>query len=180
MSWSSSALGIRPNASSTRQTVCYLVTPSPQNVVFYPFSFLSLAHSSARDHSATPLLSYSSALFSKNTGGGYTLRNSPPVFKRLRTLAPLAPNRLFEGSDFCEGAWLALSLPAVAGCLRLQARWSPVDAPLARRCFSTGNALDLFSIHVLTRLFSSQPGGTPTPSARFAFPANFLSVPRYL
>jgi hypothetical protein len=86
MVWPSSAQGIRPYASRTSQTVCIVVTPSPENSIFWPLCFQSLAHSFAGVFSTTPLQSYSSALFAKNTGGGYTLTNSPHVFKGLRTL----------------------------------------------------------------------------------------------
>ena len=49
-------------------------------------SFLSLPHSFAESFSTTPLQSYSSALFAQNTGGGYTPRIPPHVFKGLRAL----------------------------------------------------------------------------------------------
>ena len=84
-----SALGNCPYAPPTRQTVCIVVTPTPQNSIFCPLCFQSLAHSFAGVFSTTPLQSYSSALFAKNTGGGYTLTNSPHVFKGLRTLQVL-------------------------------------------------------------------------------------------
>jgi len=88
MVWSSSAQSNRPYAPPTLQTVCKLVTPSSQNVVFCSFSFQSLAHSFAGAYSTTPLPSYSSALFAQNTGGGYIPPNLPFVFKSFRTLTP--------------------------------------------------------------------------------------------
>jgi catechol 2,3-dioxygenase-like lactoylglutathione lyase family enzyme len=112
MVWSSSAQGIRPYAPSTRQTVCKLVTPTPENSIFCPLCFQSLTHSFAGVFSTTPLQSYSSALFAQNTGGGYTLQDLLFIFKGLRTLAPngqregvtrLAPRSLFEGSRLYEG-----------------------------------------------------------------------------
>ena len=102
MVWLSSAQGIRPYAPPTSQTVHKIVTQSRENRVFCPFSFQSLAHSFAGAHSTTPLQSYSSALFSKNTGGRYPSHDLPLVFRDLRTLAPLAPNSLSEGSGVCE------------------------------------------------------------------------------
>src|SRR5579864_2565568 len=89
MVWPSSAQGIRPYASRTSQTVCIVVTPSPENSIFWPLCFQSLAHSFAGVFSTTPLQSYSSALFAQNTGGGYTPQNLPLVFKDLRTLQNL-------------------------------------------------------------------------------------------
>src|SRR6266852_4633040 len=91
MVWSSFALGKRPYVSPTRQTVSKLVTSSSQNVHFYPFSFQSLAHSSVQSRSTTSLQSYSSALFGKNTGGGYTPQNQWFVFSGLPTLQGLEP-----------------------------------------------------------------------------------------
>ena len=86
----------------TFQTVCKLVTSNSQSAVFCSLSFQSLAHSLVRAHSATPLQSYCSALFAKNTGGGYPPQNLPRVFKGLRTFTPLAPSRLYEGSGLCK------------------------------------------------------------------------------
>ncbi len=135
MFWSSSALGIRPNAPSTRQAVCKLVTTSPQNVVFYPSSLQSLAHSFAHKNLTTPLQSYCSALFSKNTGGGYTPKNLPLVFKHFRTLT--------------TGPLWSLH--------------SPVLVPLERRCFPMENGLYLFARHLAAGLYPSQGEGVHTP-----------------
>jgi hypothetical protein len=83
-----SAQGNCPYAPSTRQTVCIVVTPSPENGGFCSLCFQSITHSFAGVFSTTPLQSYCSALFAQNTGGGYTPQNLPLVFKGLRTLAP--------------------------------------------------------------------------------------------
>jgi hypothetical protein len=84
-----SAQGNHPYTPLSRQTVCIVVTPSPEKGIFCSLCFQSLTHSFAGVFSTTPLQSYSSALFAKNTGGGYTLTNSPHVFKGLRTLQVL-------------------------------------------------------------------------------------------
>jgi hypothetical protein len=94
MVWSSSAQGNRPYAPSTRQIVCIVVTPRPENGIFCSLCFQSLAHSFAGVFSTTPLQSYCSALFAKNTGGGYTPHNLLRVFKHLRTLAPIQAARM--------------------------------------------------------------------------------------
>src|SRR4029077_14898940 len=90
MVWSSSAQGIRPYAPSTRQTVCIVVTPSPENGIFCSLCFQSLTHCFAGVFSTTPLQSYSSALFAQNTGGGYIPLYRSFVFKALRTFTPSA------------------------------------------------------------------------------------------
>jgi hypothetical protein len=87
MVWPSPAQGIRPYAPRTGQIVYIVVTPSLGNSIFCSLCFQSLAHSFAASFFATPLQSAFSALFAKNTGGGYTPQNSPHVFKDLRTLA---------------------------------------------------------------------------------------------
>jgi hypothetical protein len=86
MVWTSSAQGIRPYAPLTRQTVCIVVTPTPEYIIFCPLCFQSLAHSFENGISAILLESCLSALFAQNTGGGYTPPISPHLFKRLRTL----------------------------------------------------------------------------------------------
>src|SRR4029077_6919566 len=99
MVWSCSAQGFRPYAPSTRQTVCIVVTPSPENGIFCSLCFQSLTHSFAGVFSTTPLQSYSSALFAKNTGGGYTPCNLPLVFNRLKTLAAPPSLRVVAASS---------------------------------------------------------------------------------
>ena len=89
-----SALGIGPYAPPTRQAIYKLVTPSPENHVSYPPYFQSLAHSFGNEISATLLFSKVSALFSKNTGGGYPRQDLPLLSKDLRTFTP---RRLCEG-----------------------------------------------------------------------------------
>src|SRR5579863_4709225 len=81
-----SAQGTRPYAPPARQTICKLVTPNSQNVVFCSLSFQSLAHSFTGAYSTTPLQSYCSALFAENTGGRYHPHDLPLIFKNLRTL----------------------------------------------------------------------------------------------
>jgi len=103
-----SSLGIGPCAPPTTQAVRKLVTPRPQNAIFYPSSFQSLAHSFENENFTTRLLSEGSALFVQNTGGRYLSHDLPLVFKDLRTLAPngeregvarLASKSLFEASS---------------------------------------------------------------------------------
>src|SRR5579864_1176962 len=86
MVWLSPAQGNRPYAPRTGQTVCIVVTPYPENGIFCSLCFQYLTHSFAGVFSTTPLQSYCSTLFAKNTGGGYTPPSLPLVFKRLRTL----------------------------------------------------------------------------------------------
>jgi len=57
-------------------------------------SFHTLANSFAQAHSTTPLQSIRSALFSKNTGGGYIPQNLLRVFKHLQTVAPIHAARM--------------------------------------------------------------------------------------
>ena len=86
MVWLSSAQGIRPYAPPTPQTVCIVVSPTPENSIFCPLCFQSLAHSFGNGISATLLFSQASALFTQNTGGRYHPHDLPLVFKDLRTL----------------------------------------------------------------------------------------------
>jgi len=156
MFWSSSALGIRPNASSTGQAVCIQVTPSPENGIFCSLCFQSLTHSFARVFSTTPLQSCSSTLFAKNTGGGYIPPNLLFVFKGFRTLQNSACPKLAHRSSLARS------------CTRQAAEAGrPVVAPLEPRCFPTENALYLFSLLAVAGLFPSQRGGyTPLPLSR--------------
>jgi hypothetical protein len=85
MVWPSSAQGNRPYAPQTRQTVCIVVTLSPENSFFCPLCFQSLTHSFASSFFATPLQSICSTLFAQNTRGGYTLQTRL-IFSRTYAL----------------------------------------------------------------------------------------------
>ena len=113
-------------ATPTHQTVSKLVTPNPENSIFCPLCFQSLAHSFlprakprgarsglfrtyilcshtltnsfARAHSTTPLQSVLSALFAQNTGGGYT----PKIyllFSSVYALFKVRPPRTSRGDS---------------------------------------------------------------------------------
>jgi hypothetical protein len=153
MVWPSSAQGNRPYARPTRQAVYIVVTPSPENSIFCPLCFQSLAHSFGASFFTTPLQSVRSALFTENTGGGYTPQESPHVFKLLRTL---------QDSDCPK---LARRSSLARSCTRQAAEAGrPVDVPLDLRCFPTENAVYLFSLHTVVRVFRTQRGGVhPTP-----------------
>jgi hypothetical protein len=140
------------------------VTPSPENGISCSLCFQSLAHSFAGVFLTTPLQSCCSALFDKNTGGGYTPRNSYHVFKRLRTLPP---------NGECEGVYPERCTRGASGLFHcfvasLRPYLSFVVASLESRCISTENVLYLFSVHVVTGLFPSQRGGVhPLPHILF-------------
>jgi hypothetical protein len=121
------SLGIGPCAPPTTQAVSKLVTSRPQNAIFYPSSFQSLAHSFENENSTTRLLSEGSALFVQNTGGRYLSHDLPLVFKDLRTLAPngeregvtpLAPRSLFEGAVSERGSGYVRGFTASPHSLR--------------------------------------------------------------
>jgi hypothetical protein len=127
----SSALGIRPHACTTRQSVYKLVSFRPQKAVLHPLSFLlrTLWQRSIRqllcNHN-------SSALFTENAGGGYTPNNVPLVFKGLRTLTP---------SDLYEGLSRSLELAC-----RLVLEFQAVSSALAARG-NTDHALSCSGAH---------------------------------
>jgi len=130
MVWSSRAQGNRPYARPTRQAVCKLVTPNSQNSIFCSLCFQSLARSFASSFFTTPLQSVRSALFHKNTGGGYTSQNSLHVFNGLQTLQDSARRgspRVYLPS---MGRRPARPADSFLRCVRaippLSCRWSPV------------------------------------------------------
>jgi hypothetical protein len=149
-----SAQGIRPYAPSTRQTVCIVVTPSSENGIFCFLCFQSLTHSFAGVFSTTPLQSYSSALFAKNTGGGYTPHNPPLVFKGLRALQNViwggiyprsAEVRPSQGILLSSSAEACISLQFLGRCVftslfRSFVCSSRLGVPLRTLCRSAGGA----------------------------------------
>jgi hypothetical protein len=185
MAWSSSAQGNRPYAPSTRRTVGIVVTPIPENGIFCSLCFQSLTHSflprakprGARSvlfgsyilcshiltnsfalvFSTTPLQSYSSALFAKNTGGGYTPPSLPLVFKGLRTPKVLAFPELACRSRVIRGGRSSRWCP----------RCRPVGAPL---CNGGKRSLSRFSSYRCRHVCFTTRRGTPTPSIQRATP----------
>jgi hypothetical protein len=103
------SLGIAPCAPPSGRTVYELVTPSPQKIIFQPFSFQSLAHSLAQRVFDKPFAISLFRTLCPNMGGGYTPQDSHRVFKSLRTLF-LATQNHIHTYLFCSRA----SLPALA------------------------------------------------------------------
>ncbi len=151
MVWLSPAQGNRPYAPPTGQAVYKLVTPSPKNAVFYPFSFQSLEHSLVREHSPTPLQSYCSALFRQNRGSGYIPQNRPVVFKSLHTLPkPACPT--------CP----APACRSMLACGGRSSRRRSVGGPL----YSNGKrSLSLFSLYRYQTLSCTTSGVHPPQPA---------------
>ncbi len=151
----SSAPGKRPYASPTRQTVCELVTSSPRNVISYPFSFQPLAHSSAKEHSTTPLQSYSFAPFRKNTGGRYIPQNKSFVLSGLRNLQEIRGSTWPQRVSLCTehrtrvtehgpapvSLWLARCREVT--CLGAPARTHWLSCP--RNFFASGTSNENYS-----------------------------------
>jgi hypothetical protein len=180
MVWSSPAQGNRPYAPSTRQTVCIVVTPSPENGIFRSLCFQSLTHSFAGVFSTTPLQSYSSALFAQNTGGGYT----PEIRLMLSRVCVLLPRAYsaMRHSLVPIGSHRRKFLPpnvflshhsrlVTRHYLLSSSRWCPrcrsVGAPLF---FNGKRSLSRFSSYRCQTFFLTTRGGTPTPSIQCATP----------
>jgi hypothetical protein len=131
-------------------------------------SFHSLAHSFAQAHSTTPLQSYSSALFSKNTGAGYTPPEIRLMFSRV--------SELFKFRPSMPAPILLGSLPAVAGYMRRQV--VPLETPLCSRWSSVVFPRKTLSISFpfmsLPDHFRHNEGGyTPSPCQEPACPGRF-------
>jgi hypothetical protein len=118
--------------------------------------FLSLAHSFAVRFFPTPLQSICSALFHKNTGGGYIPRISPLVFKRLGTpqnslrlhALPVPPESYVWFTHYL----IAPLLRYISLCLSLESR-----------CISMENASYPFSLPIVARLSPAQRRGYTHP-----------------
>ena len=126
------ALGNRPCAPPTCHNVCKLVTLSLKTPLSIPVSFQSLVHSFENETLTTLALSETSALFSNKTGGGYTPRNRPIVFKRLRTLRRVFPELACRSNLSCGGRSSCPYPPLLDSIL--PSRWS--FSPLGEFSFS--------------------------------------------
>jgi hypothetical protein len=136
MFWPSSAQGTRPYAPPTRQTVCIIVTPSPENGIFCPLCFQFLAHfyPELRGALLTQLLcnQFVPHSLQKTPGVGIPLKNRLMFSRICGLLPPLAPSSLCEGSEPTTRSlvtpprhWFVAFIPIFEGSAFSDAQLSP-------------------------------------------------------